>query len=170
MAPRSNNERHRTENTTAYRLVQQHTGSFIAQSEASTSRSLPQAGLASRSRTPWQPHYCTIHAYDVRMTLTVRTEQLQQMADAEPGKVMVQPCASTAHWIEFRLVDESGRPVPYEPYDVRLPDQSRHRGELDHEGKVRFEGILPGQASISFPGIDEKEWWPLGASPLPAGP
>lgn len=90
------------------------------------------------------------------------------MADAEPGKRMVQPCASEAHWIEFRLVDRAGDPIPGERYTVRLPDQSLQPGRLDAEGKVRFESVLPGQASISFPGIDAKEWWPLGEAPPPA--
>jgi hypothetical protein len=48
---------------------------------------------------------CPCVAYHRRMNFVVRTEQLQQMADAEPGKAMVCPCASDAHWIEFRLVD-----------------------------------------------------------------
>jgi hypothetical protein len=103
------------------------------------------------------------------MAFVVRTEQLQQMADAEPGKAMVWPCASDSHWIEFRLVDKAGDPIPGERFTVRLPDQSLHPGRLDAEGKVRFESIVAGQASISFPGIDAKEWWPLGAAPAAAG-
>ncbi len=42
MAPRSTtNERHRPEQTTLYRLVQQHVASFIAHTEASTGSELP---------------------------------------------------------------------------------------------------------------------------------
>ncbi len=95
------------------------------------------------------------------MTLTIRTAQLQQMADTQPGRPMVQPCADNLAWIEFRLVDKDGDPVPGERYQVRLPDQSLQLGRLDREGMARFEGILPGQAKITFPGIDAQEWWPL---------
>ena len=72
---------------------------------------------------------------------------------------MIQPCRNA--WIEFRLVDRNNKPVPGEQYEVRLPDQSIMTGALDRQGKVRFEGILPGQASICFPGLDRREWWPL---------
>ena len=95
------------------------------------------------------------------MTLAVRTDQMQQMADTQPGQQMVTPCANNAAWIEFRLVDKAGDPIPGEQYVVRMPDQSLQQGRLDREGKVRFEGILPGQAKISFPGIDAKEWRPV---------
>lgn len=105
------------------------------------------------------------HVDLLAMTFGVRTAQMQQMADAEPGKPVVKPCADTAAWIEFRLVDVDGDPVPGERYAVRLPDQSLRLGRLDREGKVRFEGILPGEATISFPGIDGEEWWPVGAAP-----
>ena len=37
-------------------------------------------------------------------------------------------------------------------------------GLLDREGKVRFEGIATGRASICFPGMDRKEWRPLSGS------
>jgi hypothetical protein len=42
MAPRSNYERHRPEQTTLYRPVQQHAASFIAQTEASIGSELPR--------------------------------------------------------------------------------------------------------------------------------
>lgn len=92
--------------------------------------------------------------------LTVRDSQVQQMADASPNTQMQQPC-DDKNWIEFRLVDRDNNPVPGEEYKVRLPDQSLMTGSLDREGKVRFEGIVPGQASIMFPGMDGKEWRPL---------
>jgi protocatechuate 3,4-dioxygenase beta subunit len=93
--------------------------------------------------------------------LKVRDSQVKEMADTTPGTKMVQPCPKQKAWIEFRLVDRNNNPVPGEPYKVRLPDQSVMSGNLDREGKVRFEGIVPGQASICFPGMDRKEWRPL---------
>ena len=42
MAPPVHYERHRPEQTTLYRLVQQHAASFIAHTEASTGWQLPQ--------------------------------------------------------------------------------------------------------------------------------
>lgn len=93
--------------------------------------------------------------------LTVRDNQMQQMADSNPGQPMVKPCDQTKTWIEFRLVDSDNQPVAGEKYKVRLPDSSLREGTLDSEGKVRFDNIIPGQASICFPDQDEKSWNPL---------
>lgn len=89
--------------------------------------------------------------------LTIRNSQMQQMANCSPNQPMILPC-DAKHWVEFRLVDQNNKPVPNEPYRVRLPDQSIMTGNLDAEGKVRFEGIVSGQASICFTGMDQKEW------------
>ncbi|HBY61033.1 MAG TPA: hypothetical protein DEH78_14515 [Solibacterales bacterium] len=86
---------------------------------------------------------------------------MDQMGDAEPNRLNVQPCESSKHWIEFQLVDKLHNPIPGEPYKVRLPDGSSHTGTLDGEGKVRFDPIVGGQATISFPGLDAKEWFSL---------
>ena len=91
--------------------------------------------------------------------LQVRDSQMKQMADSSPNTQMVKPCEK--HWIEFRLVDKDNKPVPGEAYIVRLPDQSLMNGTLDRDGKARFDGIISGNASICFPGMDKKEWRPL---------
>jgi type VI secretion system secreted protein VgrG len=89
---------------------------------------------------------------------------MKQMADSRPGTMVTQTCPNQKTWIEFRLVDRDNKPVPGEKYTVRLPDQSLMTGSLDRDGKVRFEGIAAGQASICFPGMDRREWRPLGGS------
>ena len=88
--------------------------------------------------------------------LTIRDSQMKQMADCQPGTKMIEPCRKS--WIEFRLVDRDNNPVPGEAYKVRLPDQSLMTGTLDREGKVRFEEIVAGRATICFPGMERKEW------------
>ncbi len=93
--------------------------------------------------------------------LQIRDSQKKQLADSNPGTKITQTCPYQKTWIEFRLVDRDNNPVPGEPYKVRLPDQSLMTGSLDREGKVRFEGIVAGQAFICFPGMDRKEWRPL---------
>jgi len=95
------------------------------------------------------------------MSIVVRTAQLQAMADAAPGQPMIQPCRDTQSWIEVRLVDQDGTPIPGERFELRLPDQSLQRGRLDASGSVRFEAIVAGTATIAFPGIDSQEWTPL---------
>lgn len=96
----------------------------------------------------------------IHVTLTVWTSQLQTMAEAMPGQALIQPCRATRTWIEVVLVDADDNPVPNARYALRLPDQSVRVGALDSNGSVRFDGIVAGQASISFPDIDAREWEP----------
>ncbi|MDE1947448.1 MAG: hypothetical protein KGL43_10475 [Burkholderiales bacterium] len=91
--------------------------------------------------------------------LTIRTSQMQALGDTAPNQPVVQPCsAADPHWIEFELVDPDGNPVPGEPYRIRLPDQSLRIGTTDANGKVRFEPIVAGQATICYTGFDTQEW------------
>lgn len=92
------------------------------------------------------------------MILRVRTKQLQTLADVVPGSPAIQACSDTTTWIEFVLVDVDDYPLAGEPYEVRLPDQSLQRGELDKDGRVRFNSMLRGIALIRFPRIDALEW------------
>lgn len=56
-------------------------------------------------------------------------------------------------WVEFELVDEAGRPVAGEEYRIELPDGSTRRGRLGGDGRVRIDGIDPGDCTITFPGL-----------------
>ncbi len=81
---------------------------------------------------------------------------MKAMAEATPGGQTVMPCKLT--WIEVRLIDADKHPVPGESYRIQLPDASIVEGTLDHEGKVRIEGIVPGQCLVSFPKLHASEW------------
>jgi type VI secretion system secreted protein VgrG len=61
-------------------------------------------------------------------------------------------------WIEIKLVDEQGNPVPGEPYSVTLPDSSVASGTLDEKGFARIDGIDPGTCQITFPQRDTEAW------------
>jgi hypothetical protein len=93
--------------------------------------------------------------------LTIRSVQIDQMAHASPGRQMVQPCEGARTWVEVLLVDENDAPVPKQRYRVQLPDGSLMTGNLNDEGKVRFDSIVAGTCQISFPDIHSKEWQPV---------
>jgi hypothetical protein len=62
-------------------------------------------------------------------------------------------------WIEIELRDESGKPIPGEPYELVLPDgQVVASGTLDENGFARVDGIEPGQAKVHFPGQEDDQW------------
>jgi hypothetical protein len=90
--------------------------------------------------------------------LTVRDSQVDSMAKDSPGTQMKVPCPADATWIEVQLLDRNQKPMPGEKYKIQLPDSSIMTGALDKDGKVRFDNIVAGQAQITFPEIDSREW------------
>jgi type VI secretion system secreted protein VgrG len=61
-------------------------------------------------------------------------------------------------WIEVELVDENGKPVPGEVYEVTLPDGSVSSGTLNEKGVGRIEHIDPGNCQVTFPNLDKNAW------------
>jgi hypothetical protein len=62
------------------------------------------------------------------------------------------------HWVEIKLVDQGGKPIPDEMYHIELPDGSAVDGTLDANGQARVDGIDPGSCKITFPSLDKKSW------------
>jgi hypothetical protein len=77
---------------------------------------------------------------------------------------IVQPCPTTApteptHWVEIELIGEDDQPIPWEEYQLVLPNQEVVKGFLDQQGYARAEGIRPGGAcKITFPRLDTEAW------------
>ena len=63
-------------------------------------------------------------------------------------------------WVEIRLVDDEGSPVPNELYRIVLPDGSTVEGTLDWAGCARYEEIDAGSCKVCFPEIDARAWRP----------
>jgi hypothetical protein len=62
-------------------------------------------------------------------------------------------------WIEISLMDQDGKPIPSEKYEVILPDGSKKNGKLDADGRARIEDVPPGGCKIEFPnfkGVEPK--------------
>lgn len=99
------------------------------------------------------------------------------MSDPNPGiaspqgrrtEEAVQPCPLAAeknHWVEIELLGEDDRPVPWEPYEITLPDGSKVSGFLDAKGKARVESPEGGSCQVSFPELDTEAWdWYSGSA------
>lgn len=79
-------------------------------------------------------------------------------AGAAGGATAGATAGKKTDWIEIKLVDQDGKPVPGERYRIELPDGSIRQGVLNSEG-VAWEGNLdPGTCKITFPGLDATEW------------
>ena len=72
------------------------------------------------------------------------------------------PTKST--WIEFRLEDTSGNPVPNQRWRVTLPDGQVQEGLTDARGLVCLTGVAPGDAKIEWIGASTRY---VGSSPTP---
>jgi type VI secretion system secreted protein VgrG len=86
--------------------------------------------------------------------------QSQAGAGGPPFKPPPPGPTTPKAWVEVVLVDETGQPVPGEPYQVTLPDGSVASGTLDEKGLARVEGFDPGSCTITFPNLDGKAWQP----------
>ena len=89
---------------------------------------------------------------------TGSSQATSSFASAQETQQTQQTQQDNTHWIEIELVDEAGKPVPGEPYEITLPDASLASGTLDEQGKARVEGITSGQCQVSFPKIDKTAW------------
>ena len=73
----------------------------------------------------------------------------------------IQPCSQMdpQHWIEIRLLDSDGDPVPFEEYLVTFTDGSDARGYLDQDGWARLAPVQePGMCRVSFPRLESRIW------------
>ena len=80
-------------------------------------------------------------------------------AEAPAGAEALDP-TKKKHWIEIKLVDEEGKPVADEPYQVVLPDgATAASGTLDKNGFARVDEIEDaGSCKVIFPERDKRSW------------
>jgi len=68
------------------------------------------------------------------------------------------PVQKKTHWIEIKLIDTEGNPIPGERYRIQLPDGSVEEGYLDSFGHAEYNNINPGTCQVTFPDLDEEVW------------
>lgn len=89
----------------------------------------------------------------------------QQNSPRPPRRSSAPPSPSSTRadektWVEVRLIDQNGKPVPNAKYRLKITDGSVREGSLDDDGRVRVNGIDPGSCTVWFPDYDGKEWRP----------
>src|SRR5436309_14996540 len=89
--------------------------------------------------------------------------KVQKGNEADAGSSQNQPKAQTRKsWIEIELVGDDGKPLGGERYRIELPDGTFVSGILDSQGRIRFDGIDPGECEVAFPDLSAGEWRPAG--------
>lgn len=79
-------------------------------------------------------------------------------AEAPASAPPPETAAEVTTWIEVRLVDEAGEPVPDVRYRLKLPDGTVREGRLDARGLVHLRGVDPGACEFTFPDLDADAW------------
>ena len=80
-------------------------------------------------------------------------------AAAPPSPPSVVTADPAKHdWIAIELKTPDGKAVPGEAFQVELANGRTISGQLDAAGKVRIEGIDPGNCRITFPDRDGHDW------------
>jgi len=63
-------------------------------------------------------------------------------------------------FVEVQMVGADNKPVAGVAYHLELPDGTIKTGVTDENGKVRYDGIEPGECKVSFPELDKDAWEP----------
>ncbi len=69
-------------------------------------------------------------------------------------------------WLDIELVDQNGKPVPYEPYEVTDSEDRKKRGTLDRNGYAHVTGVAAGPCQVTFPRRDYSVWQKAGTELL----
>ena len=92
---------------------------------------------------------------EVPVQVRVR-QRLEPVYVPEPQPVVEEQ--PEVAWIEIRLVDDLGQPVPSEPFEITLPDGIVREGTLDDSGRARLNYIPAGSCQVTFPRLDGGAW------------
>ena len=80
------------------------------------------------------------------------------LGKSEPLPAVLTVDPNKPDWIGIELKTPQGDPVPKEAFLLELPDGKKVSGRLDNLGKVRVEGVDPGNCKVTFPDRDAREW------------
>ena len=90
------------------------------------------------------------------MTSAPACSPTQVCGSSPPSQTTISPTKTS--WIAIELIDEEGKPVSGESYQITLPDGSNVQGTLDDKGRAKVSGFDPGSCKITFPNLDKDVW------------
>lgn len=66
------------------------------------------------------------------------------------------PDPAKLHWIGIELLDEDGKPMVGEPYEIQFGNDEPIAGLLDGAGRARHDGIEPGDYRVTFLNLEDR--------------
>jgi len=87
-----------------------------------------------------------------------RVVSVVQFPDHEPLAEQILRAKPLRTWVEMEVVDELGVPISSQPYLCMLPDGTIIEGATDNSGRVRFDGIDPGNCVFSLTDFSPERW------------
>ncbi|HEU0122687.1 MAG TPA: hypothetical protein VFQ91_19300 [Bryobacteraceae bacterium] len=89
--------------------------------------------------------------------------QPRSVPDARPSRIestvqQINTARLVKTWVEMEVLDESGKPAAGRRYSCMLPDGVIQTGTLDSKGRVRFDGIDPGNCAFSLTDTHAADW------------
>ncbi|MBL8236387.1 MAG: hypothetical protein JNM66_03150 [Bryobacterales bacterium] len=94
------------------------------------------------------------------LVLLVRSQNLsapKHLMDPVAAEA-VKDAKEVTTWIEIELLDMADKPVPNGKYLCMMPDGAMREGTMDAKGRVRFDGIQPGNCVWTFTDLDAEAW------------
>jgi len=117
----------------------------------------PKSGTPGSLVPPTDPAPST-DAIDSNPGSSTQAQSTTDSSSSTSAAAPHQPDPAKKSWIEITLVDTEDRPVPGEPYEITLPDNTVASGTLDEKGHARVEGFDKGNCKITFPKLDQTVW------------
>ena len=96
-----------------------------------------------------------------RWVLVPRTKQATMLRNGAPAETVgeqLKLAKVVKTWIEMEVVDEDGKPMPGQAYQCMMPDGRIEHGNLDSKGRVRFDGIDPGNCAFTLTDVAPDLW------------
>ncbi|MFN0105502.1 MAG: hypothetical protein ACKV2U_25870 [Bryobacteraceae bacterium] len=95
-----------------------------------------------------------------KLALLIRrvSNTLMDMPASESVAEQLKATREVKTWVAMEVVDMEGNPVPNKSYLCMLPNGTVQEGVLDRTGKVRFDGIDPGNCVFVLTELDQDAW------------
>lgn len=106
------------------------------------------------------PQAATMSAAKAGGSAFTRTECNPAAAAAAAQKVAPPPAATGTTWVEVEVVDNDGKPLPYQKVRVTDGGGTERIAYSDAKGVARVDGMAKGECKVTLADLDRSSWEP----------